>query len=55
MASTIDGCIGYREAAQKAVQSCTSALLSSTWGEIEKHCLTALGHLDTMAAEAKCR
>ncbi|MCC6412405.1 MAG: hypothetical protein IT270_12140 [Saprospiraceae bacterium] len=55
MASTIDGCIAYREAAQKAIQSCTAALLSSTWSEIEKHCLTALGHLDVMDAEAKCR
>lgn len=55
MASVIDGCIGYREAAQKAVQSCTAALLSSTWSEIEKHCLTALVHLDAMEAEAKCQ
>jgi hypothetical protein len=55
MASTIDGCTGYREAARKAIQSCTDALLSSTWSEIEKHCLTALGYLDVMDAEAKCR
>lgn len=55
MASVFDGCLAFRQAAQKAVQACTAALLSSTWVEIEKNCLTALVHLDTMEAEAKCR